>query len=87
MKVIKLTPQNTLITEGPFRYSRNPLYLGGNLFIFLGAVLVVGSPSCIVFTFIELVLTNVMISREEKQLERTFGRGWLDYKKRVRRWI
>ena len=43
MKVISLVPQNALITSGPYRISRNPLYLGGNVFIFLGAVLYLGS--------------------------------------------
>src|SRR5262245_897033 len=45
MHVIRLEPQRALITSGPYRFSRNPLYLGGNVFIFFGASLVLGSPA------------------------------------------
>jgi hypothetical protein len=53
MKVISLSPQRTLITSGPYRFSRNALYPGGNVFAFLGAALLFGSPAAVfVTTFI-----------------------------------
>jgi protein-S-isoprenylcysteine O-methyltransferase Ste14 len=87
MKVISLAPQNALITSGPFRFSRNPLYVGGNVFIFFGAALVFGSPGALLITALHLPLVDLFIRREEKQLEREFGAEWSRYKQRVRRWI
>jgi protein-S-isoprenylcysteine O-methyltransferase Ste14 len=87
MKVISLVPQRSLITSGPNRFTRNPLYLGGNGFIFLGAVLVLGSPAGVVLTAINIFAVDLMIRREEKQLESAFGEEWVQYRKRVRRWL
>jgi protein-S-isoprenylcysteine O-methyltransferase Ste14 len=87
MKVIRLEPQHKLITSGPFRFSRNPLYLGGNVFIFSGAVLILGSPAGVFLTAINMIGVDFMIRREERQLERDFGEEWVRYKSRVRRWI
>jgi len=87
MKVISLVPQNALITSGPYRFSRNPLYLGGNVFIFFGAALLLGSPAALFITALHLPLVDLFIRREEKQLEQQFGEDWLRYKARVRRWI
>jgi protein-S-isoprenylcysteine O-methyltransferase Ste14 len=87
MRVIVLEPQNALITNGPYRFSRNPLYLGGNLFMFLGASLVVGSPSAIAITIIGIFITDFFIRREERQLSARFGEEWQQYAKRVGRWI
>ena len=87
MRVISLEPQETLITSGPYRFSRNPLYLGGNVFIFFGAALLFGSPTALVVTAIHIPLMDLFIRREERQLERVFGGAWQDYKKRVRRWL
>lgn len=87
MKVISLVPQRTLVTSGPFRFSRNPLYLGGNVFIFFGAALLLGSPIALLFTAIHLPLMDLFIRREEKQLEQAFGEEWVRYKSQVRRWI
>jgi protein-S-isoprenylcysteine O-methyltransferase Ste14 len=87
MRVISLEAQNTLITSGPYRFSRNPLYLGGNVFIFFGAALFLGSSTALVATAIHLALIDLFIRREEGQLEQAFGSAWLSYKKRVRRWL
>jgi protein-S-isoprenylcysteine O-methyltransferase Ste14 len=87
MRVISLSPQDSLITSGPYRFSRNPLYLGGNVFIFFGASLLLGSPSALVLTAIHLPLVDLMIRREEGQLEKKFGEEWLRYRQQVRRWL
>jgi protein-S-isoprenylcysteine O-methyltransferase Ste14 len=87
MKVISLAPQKSLITSGPYRFSRNPLYLGGNVFIFFGAALFLGSPTGLFFTVINILLLECWIRREEKQLERIFGEEWIRYRSRVRRWL
>jgi protein-S-isoprenylcysteine O-methyltransferase Ste14 len=87
MKVISLEPQNALIETGPYAFSRNPLYLGGNVFVFFGAALVLGSPSALVITALHIPLVDLFIRREETQLEQKFGPAWIAYKSRVRRWI
>jgi protein-S-isoprenylcysteine O-methyltransferase Ste14 len=78
--VISLKPQQALITTGPYSYSRNPLYLGGNVFIFFGAALVLGSPAALIITALHLPLVNVCIRREERQLGTQFGEAWLHYR-------
>src|SRR5262249_45674307 len=87
MRVISLKPQGALITSGPYRFSRNPLYLGGNVFVFFGAALLLGSPTALFVTAIHLPLIDRFIRREEEQLEQEFGDEWRSYKKRVRRWL
>ena len=87
MRIISLEPQTTLITSGPYRFTRNPLYLGGNVFIFLGAALLLGSPTALVVTALHIPLMDGFIRREERQLERKFGDEWRSYKRRVRRWL
>lgn len=87
MKVISLEPQRRLVTTGPYRFTRNPLYLGGNVFIFFGAALLFGSPGALLITAAHLPLVDLFIRREERQLQATFGDAWIDYKKHVRRWL
>jgi protein-S-isoprenylcysteine O-methyltransferase Ste14 len=87
MKVIVLSTQKSLITSGPYSFSRNPLYLGGNVFMFFGAALLLGTPSGIIIILLHFPLVDWMVRREEKQLEASFGKAWIDYRKKVRRWL
>ena len=78
---------SALILEGPFRFSRHPMYLG-MVIALLGMAIILGS----LITFLVPIaffvsMQIVFIRHEEKALEQTFGREYLDYKKRVRSWL
>lgn len=76
-----------LITNGVFRVSRHPMYLGFVL-ILLGIAVFMGSLTPYVVIVVFAILMDVVFIRvEEKMLEDTFGEAWLQYKKKVRRWI
>ncbi len=82
-----LEESTALITDGVFRISRHPMYLGFVL-ILLGIAALMGSltPYVIVFGF-AIFIHIVFVKFEEKKLEETFGEAWLGYKKKVRQWI
>jgi protein-S-isoprenylcysteine O-methyltransferase Ste14 len=77
----------SLVTDGVFRYSRNPMYLGF-LLILVGIALLFGSlsPWFIVPLFV-ILMDRVFIQVEERMLEARFGQIWLEYKASVRRWF
>jgi protein-S-isoprenylcysteine O-methyltransferase Ste14 len=76
-----------LIVSGPFRISRHPMYLGMAT-ILLGEAVVLGSLAGLLFPLIFAGLMEALFMlREEKMLEEAFGEEYLDYRRRVRRWI
>ena len=78
---------NALLTHGPFRWSRNPLYVALTLG-YLG-VGFMGNTGW-VFALLPLVLVYMqyfVIAREEAHLQRLFGQDFKTYKTKVRRWI
>lgn len=76
-----------LVDTGPFRYSRNPIYLGG-IFLLIGVALSLGSLVSFVFpVLLFLILHFLYIPVEEKEMEQIFGNQFIDYKKKVRRWV
>ena len=78
---------STLCTDGPFRFSRNPIYLGDWLLL-IGISLLMNTLWPLVFTpLIWIMLRFGVIRYEEAHLEAKFGNAYRDYKNRVRRWI
>lgn len=77
----------TLVTDGVFRVSRHPMYLGF-VFILIGIATLMGSlsPYFVIIIFC-ILMDRIFIRTEEKMLEETFSETWLKYKKSVRRWI
>ena len=76
-----------LVISGPFRISRHPMYLGMAT-ILLGEAVVFGSLASFSFPLIFAGLMEALfIRREEEMLEEAFGEEYLDYRRRVRRWI
>lgn len=83
------SPEQTrvLITSGIFRFTRNPMYLS-LLLVLVGQAVYLGSLNSLLFPAIFILTMNrYQIRREEKALEKLFGNEYLNYKKRVRRWI
>ena len=78
---------SALLTSGPFRWTRNPLYLGlAVLFVCFGVLLdsawMLGLTPVLV-----LLLDRLVIAREELRLRAQFGEEYEAYTRRVRRWL
>ena len=80
-------PTTRIITGGPFRFTRNPLYLSLAL-IYAGLALAHGSFWALVLLGpVLIVIRYGVIAREERYLEARFGADYLNYKNSVRRWL
>jgi protein-S-isoprenylcysteine O-methyltransferase Ste14 len=79
-------PPKALVTIGPYRIIRNPLYLGGFL-IYLGILITIPSLFLAILGLIGLPIIHIGIAREEKGLERRFGEDYRRYKQVVPGWI
>jgi protein-S-isoprenylcysteine O-methyltransferase Ste14 len=80
-------PVPHLVTNGPFRYTRNPGYLGLAMLYAGIAVLRNALWAILLLPLVVYVIQREVIGREERYLERTFGEEYLAYKARVRRWV
>jgi hypothetical protein len=80
-------PTRALVTTGIHGWSRNPIYLG--MFLVYGGIgIVVRSPWILILALpLAILIRYGVVAREEAYLERRFGDAYLDYKRRVRRWL
>jgi protein-S-isoprenylcysteine O-methyltransferase Ste14 len=78
-------PASTLVTDGPYAWSRNPIYFANTILI-AGAGLLFGAGWLILAAPIAAALTSQLaVKREEKHLEHKFGEAWRQYAARVPR--
>jgi protein-S-isoprenylcysteine O-methyltransferase Ste14 len=76
-----------LVTDGIYKYSRNPMYLGFAL-LTMGIWMLLGTLSAIFVAILFLILLDQYYIRyEEAVLQKKFGATYLEYKNRVRRWL
>jgi protein-S-isoprenylcysteine O-methyltransferase Ste14 len=80
-------PSTALVTDGLYRFTRNPMYVGMVLFL-LGLALVLGSLGALLpVPLYALVIQKRFIEAEEAFLERLFGEEYRAYQRRTRRWF
>lgn len=80
-------PASALITDGPYRLSRNPAYVALTLW-YLGAGLLLNNGSVLLLAIpVLLAMDRWVVPREERHLEAKFGEQYLRYKSAVRRWL
>jgi protein-S-isoprenylcysteine O-methyltransferase Ste14 len=80
-------PSSALATDGPYRFSRNPGYLGMAI-TYIGITIAAEAPwSLVMLLPATLMIQYGVITCEERYLERLFGEEYLRYKQTTRRWI
>ena len=85
--LVPFTPVTSLVKTGPFRFSRNPMYIG-MLSIVLGGAIIFGSLSpFFMLPVLFLILRNLFVIPEEAMLEEVLGEPYLEFKQERRRWL
>ncbi len=84
---LDLNQSTALVTDGPYRISRNPMYLGMML-ILLGYAIQSAHVLNIIWVWgFMLYMNSFQIKPEEAAMKRHFGEAYQTYQKKVRRWI
>lgn len=79
-------PTTALVTSGPFRFSRNPLYVSLAL-VYAGLAIAYAALALPLLPLVIATMQWLVISREERYLEAKFGEVYREYKRSVRRWV
>ncbi len=78
---------SALVTRGPYRMSRNPMYVGMTL-IYIGLAIALHSIiALLLMIVVGIVMQTQVVAREERYLESRFGDDYRAYKRQVRRWL
>lgn len=80
-------PTTAIVSDGAFRFTRNPLYLSLTLLYGSISLLVNALWPMLMLPIVLIIIDRGVIAREERYLEDKFGEEYTQYKARVRRWI
>jgi len=80
-------PSTALVKTGLYKYSRNPMYISLTL-LYFGITFLINSLWLLILVIpVLIIMQKGVIEREESYLEKKFGDDYIEYRKRVRRWI
>jgi len=80
-------PSSALVRTGPYRFTRNPMYLSLTI-VYVGVAIVNESLwSLLLLPLVVAFIRTQVIGKEEAYMERRFGADYLSYKSEVRRWL
>lgn len=80
-------PSTSLVVTGPYRYTRNPIYVGLTV-AYVGAALLADSVWVLILVVPIVLITHFgVILREERYLASKFGAAYHDYMRSLRRWL
>jgi len=84
---LKIEKSNHMINEGVFSKTRNPMYTGMTILLFGFSIFSTNVLALFLPLFFMTIVRLIFIKREEQLMFETFGKDYLEYKKKVRRWI
>ena len=85
--MVPMRPSSALVTTGPYRFSRNPMYLG-MVFLYIAFAFALGLVwPLAVLPFVIAAVDQLVIAIEEAYLVRRFGQPYCDYMATTRRWL
>mgnify|MGYP004639768661 CR=1 FL=1 len=75
-----------LVTDGIYKYSRNPAFFGFDL-MYIGVLLMFFNPVNLILSLFPIIMLHLQILQEEKYMEATFGEEYITYKKKTFRYL
>lgn len=85
--ILPMRPASRIVVHGPYRFTRNPMYVGMALAYLGGAIGMNSFWALILFPFVIVTLIHLVIRKEERYLLNAFGSDYDRYRRRVRRWL
>ncbi len=83
---IAINEKTSIVVNGIYSYSRNPAFLGFDL-VYIGILIMFFNIWLLIFSIFAIMMLHIQILQEEKYLPNIFGNDYIDYKKKVQRYI